>query len=65
MKKQNPEGECDKKEVRRKKLQEKSMFKEDDKNEKTISNSLKKEFKKKKLEIDEEEWEDWERFYNR
>lgn len=65
MKKQNQEDERDKKEVRRKKLQEKNMFREDEKNEKTISHSLKKEFKKKKLEIEEEEWEDWDRFYNR
>lgn len=65
MKKQNNEGEWDKKEARRKKLQEKSLFKDDSKNEKTISHSLKKELKKKKQEIDEEEWEDWDRHYNR
>jgi|LakMenE18May11ns_1017448.scaffolds.fasta_scaffold9673012_3 hypothetical protein len=65
MKKQNNEGEWDKKEARRKKLQEKSLFKDDPKNEKTVSHSLKKELKKKKQEIDEEEWEDWDRHYNR
>ena len=65
MKKQNNEGEWDKKEARRKKLQEKSLFNDDPKNEKTVSHSLKKELKKKKQEIDEEEWEDWDRHYNR
>lgn len=62
--KKNKDNEPDKKEIRRKKLQEKNIFRED-KQEPTISHSLKKEFKKKKQEIDEEEWEDWERFYNR
>jgi hypothetical protein len=51
------------KEIRRKKFQEKTE--KIDKNNQTISHELKKEFKKKKLEIDEEEWEDWERYYNR
>ena len=62
--KKNTDNEPDKKEIRRKKLQEKIVFKED-KQEPTVSRSLKKEFKKKKEEIEEEEWEDWERFYNR
>jgi hypothetical protein len=62
--KRQKEDDFDKKEVRRKKLQEKNSFK-DVPSEPTISHSLKKEFKKKKEEMDEEEWEDWERYYNR
>jgi hypothetical protein len=62
--KRQKEDDFDKKEVRRKKLQEKNSFK-DIQSEPTISHSLKKEFKKKKEEMDEEEWEDWERYYNR
>ncbi len=61
---QSQEGEWEKKDERRKKIQEKSIFKEE-KNEPTISHSLKKEFKKKKQDLDEEEWEEWDRFYNR
>jgi hypothetical protein len=58
------EDDWDKKDLRRKKIQEKNNFKED-KNEPSISHSLKKEFKKKKQETEEEEWEEWDRFYNR
>jgi hypothetical protein len=64
MKKPQQEPERDDKEIRRNKIQEKNIFKEE-KTEPTISHSLKKEFKKKKQEIDEEEWEEWDRFYNR
>lgn len=62
--KNNKDNETDKKAARRKKLQEKNIYR-DDKQEPTISHSLNKEFKKKKQEVDEEEWEDWDRFYNR
>ena len=62
--KRSEDSEFDKKEFRRKKLKDKNLFRED-KNEPTISHSLKKEYKKKKLEIDDEEWEDWDRQYNR
>lgn len=62
--KRSEDSEFDKKEFRRKKLKEKNIFKED-KPEPTISHSLKKEFKKKKLEIEEEEWDEWNRQYNR
>ena len=55
--------EPDEKAARRKKIQSKNMYK-DEKQEPTISRSLKKEFKKKKLEAEEEEWEDWDRYYN-
>ena len=58
------EDDWDKKDLRRKKIEEKNNFKED-KSEPSISHSLKKEFKKKKQETEEEEWEEWDRFYNR
>lgn len=64
MKKSSDEGDFDKKEFRRKKIKEKNSFKEE-KPEPTVSHSLKKEFKKKKLQIEDEEWEDWDRQYNR
>lgn len=63
-KNQPQENDWDKKDLRRKKLQEKNNFKED-KSEPTISHSLKKEFKKKKLDLEEEEWEEWDKYYNR
>jgi hypothetical protein len=62
---QPKEDDWDKKDLRRKKIEEKNSFKEDKNSEPNISHSLKKEFKKKKQETEEEEWEEWERFYNR
>ena len=62
-KNQPKEDDGDKKDLRRKKLQEQNNFMEE-KGEPTISHSLKKEFKKKKQETEEEEWEEWDRFYN-
>jgi len=53
------------KEKRLQKSKDKSMnkdFKLESFNEQKLT---KQEFKKKKQEIEEDEWEDWERYYNR
>ncbi len=64
MKRQQPEDDSDNKEIRRKKFQERNTFK-GHKNEPTISHYLKKELQKKKQEFEEDDWEEWERHYNR
>jgi hypothetical protein len=52
------------KEKRRQKSKDKSVNKDyaDSFDEHKV---IKQEFKKKKQEIEEDEWEDWERYYNR
>jgi hypothetical protein len=52
------------KEIRRQKSKKKSSPKDYD-DDFCDQNRIQKELRKKRLEVDEEEWEDWERYYNR
>lgn len=55
----------DRKQERRQKL-DKSRKKQSFYNEEDIvNNKLKKEFKKTKERFEDEEWEDWDKYYNR
>lgn len=56
----------DRKSNRRKNIKQKSVKRNpiDDNEEKIISKKLKNTIKQQKEEIDNEEWEDWDRYYN-
>jgi hypothetical protein len=53
------------KEKRRQKSKDKSLNKDYRTDTFDEHKVIKHELKKKKLEIEEDEWEDWERYYNR
>lgn len=54
------------KDFRRENLNKKKFLdKKPQEEERAAESKRKQEFRQKKQEIDEEEWENWERFYNR
>jgi hypothetical protein len=54
------------KDFRRENLNKKKFLDKKQQEEERVAESKRKqEFRQKKQEIDEEEWENWERFYNR
>lgn len=63
----NDEDFLSRKNDRRKKIKDKNVGKNifEDKDDRIISKKIKQEIKKQKEEIDNEEWEDWDRYYNR
>lgn len=60
MKKNNEDNSKD---IRRKKFQEKTD--KINRNEQTLNHAMKKEFRRKKMQIEEEDcdWEDWQEYY--
>lgn len=62
----NEEDFLSRKNERRKKIKNKDTTRKvfDDTEEKVINRKLKREIKKQKEEIYDEEWEDWDRYYN-
>jgi hypothetical protein len=54
----------ERKQDRRKKFQNKSQKKDWNNDEHIINKKTKHEIKEKKEHLEEEEWEDWDRYYN-
>lgn len=54
----------ERKQDRRKKFQNKSQKKDWSNDEYIINKKTKHQIKEKKEHLDEEEWEDWDRYYN-
>jgi hypothetical protein len=61
----NSEDFTNRKETRRKNLKSKNIKKERELDSFDVPQSeVRKEIKKKKQTLDDDEWEDWERYYN-
>jgi len=67
MKDTNREGDEDRKEQRRQNFNTKKISKKQSKldDESFVSEKINKDFKRKRLDLEEEEWEEWEQYYNR
>jgi hypothetical protein len=65
MKHKDNEDSDSRKDFRRENIKKKKILDKSDQDSFDIKSKKNSEIKKRKEEIDEEEWKDWERFYNR